>query len=119
MPILRLAYTTQFLLALIAVFFLWSQIGGQSHLDLMPWHWKAVLGCGAAFACVQATAAAVSGATAWNGRSLRWLGITLMFVAACGAASYYVHMNLEDDEDQGDSTPSSVALVLGARMNRV
>ena len=34
---LRLAYATQFLIAVIAVFTLWSQVGGQSHLDLMPW----------------------------------------------------------------------------------
>ena len=32
MPILRLAYTTQFLIALIAVFVLWSQVGGQSQI---------------------------------------------------------------------------------------
>src|ERR1035437_9599419 len=30
MPILRLAYSTQFLIALMAVFVLWSQVGGQS-----------------------------------------------------------------------------------------
>ena len=30
MPILRLAYATQFLIALIAVFVLWSQVGGQA-----------------------------------------------------------------------------------------
>ena len=30
MPILRLAYATQFLIALIAVFVLWSEVGGQS-----------------------------------------------------------------------------------------
>jgi len=35
MPLLRLAYATQFLIALIAVFVLWSQVGGQSHLDYM------------------------------------------------------------------------------------
>ena len=58
MPILRLAYATQFLIALIAVFVLWSQVGGQSHLDLMPWYLKLCLGAGAAFAAVRASAAA-------------------------------------------------------------
>ena len=48
MHILRLAYTTQFLLALLAIFVVWSEIGGQSHLDLMPWYLKLVLGGGAA-----------------------------------------------------------------------
>ena len=34
MPLLRLAYVTQFMIAVIAVFALWSQVGGQSHLDI-------------------------------------------------------------------------------------
>ena len=58
MHILRLAYTTQFLIALIAVFTLWSEVGGQGHLDLMPWYANAALGAGAALATVNATAAA-------------------------------------------------------------
>ena len=58
---LRLAYATQFLIAVIAVFMLWSQVGGQGHLDLMPWYLKLALGAGAAFAVVKATMAAVAG----------------------------------------------------------
>ena len=54
MPILRLAYTTQFLIALIAVFVLWGQVGGQSHLDLIPWYLKLGLGMASAFAAVKA-----------------------------------------------------------------
>ena len=49
MPLLRLAYATQFLIALIAVFVLWSQVGGQSHLDYMAWQVKLLLGGAAAF----------------------------------------------------------------------
>ena len=49
MPILRLAYSTQFLIALMAVFVLWSQVGGQSHLDLVPWTVKLGLGLAAAY----------------------------------------------------------------------
>jgi hypothetical protein len=109
MPILRLAYTTQFLLALIAVFFLWSEIGGQTHLDIMPWYWKAALGGGAAYACVRATVAAVGGETAWNAGTLRWLGITLALLVACGIASFYVHVYGEEDEDQPADAKSSVA----------
>jgi hypothetical protein len=111
MPVLRLAYATQFLIALIAVFVLWSQVGGQSHLDLMPWYLKLVLGAGAAFAMVKATAAAVSHERAWNGRTLKWLGIMVALLVGCGLASYYCHMYLESDEgdDQQDS-----AFVTGA-----
>ena len=111
MPILRLAYATQFLIALLAVFFAWSQVGGQSHLDLMPWYLKLVLGTGAAFACVKATAAAVGGAAAWNGGTLKWCGILLALLIGCGLASYYVHVYGEEDEqDQEDSVTSQFSL---------
>src|SRR5271157_3026449 len=109
MPVLRLAYTTQFLVALIAIFVLWSEVGGQSHLDLMPWYFKLVLGAGAAFAVVKATAAAVSHEHAWNGRTLKWLGIMVALLVGCGLASYYCHLYLETDEedDQQDSAFSA------------
>ena len=102
MPILRLAYATQFLLALIAVFLLWSEVGGQTHLDLMPWYLKLGLGGGSAFAVVKATAASVGGPTAWNGRTLRWLGILIVLLIGCGLSSYYVHLYGEQDEDDQD-----------------
>jgi hypothetical protein len=107
MPILRLAYATQFLIALIAVFVLWSQVGGQSHLDLMPWYLKLGLGMGTAFAAMKATAAAVGRENAWNGQSLKWFGLMLALLLGCGLASYYAHMN--EDADQGDQ-PDGEAL---------
>jgi hypothetical protein len=107
MPILRLAYTTQFLLALLAVFEGWSQIGGQNHLDLMPWYLKLVLGVGAAFATVKATSSAVSHERAWNGQTLRWAGILLVLLIGCGLASYYFHLYGEQDEDQQDDSLTS------------
>src|SRR5690242_20993227 len=108
MPILRLAYTTQFLLALLAVFFLWSEVGGQSHLDLMPWYLKLVLGTGAAFATVKATAGAVSHDRVFNGQTLRWLGLLLVFLAGCGLSTYYVHIYGEQDDEEDDSVTSSL-----------
>jgi hypothetical protein len=102
MPILRLAYTTQFLIALIAVFVLWSQVGGQNHLDFLPWSVKLGLGLAAAYGIVRATGASVSGERAWNAQTVRWLGFTLAVLAACGYASYYAHMNLEES-DEGDA----------------
>jgi hypothetical protein len=109
MPLLRLAYATQFLLALIAVFVLWSQVGGQSHLDFMAWQWKLALGGGAAFAVVKATAASVAGERVWNGKTLRWLGILLVLLVGCGLASYYVHLYQEPDDDQQDDSAMMLA----------
>jgi hypothetical protein len=110
MPILRLAYVTQFLIALIAVFTLWSEVGGQGHLDLMPWYAKAALGAGAAFATVKATAAAVSDKQAWNRRTRRWCGVLLAVLVACGLATYYCHVYLETDEDGQDGGDNSALL---------
>jgi hypothetical protein len=114
MPILRLAYATQFLIALIAVFVLWSQVGGQSHLDLMPWYVKLSLGAGTAFATVKATAAAVGREPAWNGGTLKWFGILVALLIGCGLVTLYVHNNLEDDEtDQEDSGAVSMVAPSG------
>jgi len=120
MPILRLAYSTQFLIALIAVFVLWSQVGGQSHLDLMPWYLKLGLGVGAAFASVKSTAAAVAHERPWNASSLKWLGIMLALLVGCGLASYYYHLYGETDEqDQEDTQTSALIVPRGGHVHRV
>ena len=108
MPILRLAYTTQFLIALIAVFFLWSEIGGQGHLDLMPWYLKLGLGTGVAYAAVKATAAAVAQEPAWNIKTLKWFGAMLALLVACGVVTYFYHLYGEDDQ-QDEQGGASIA----------
>jgi hypothetical protein len=118
MPILRLAYTTLFLIALIAIFVLWAQVGVQAHLDLLPWFVKLGLGVAGAYAIVRAAAAAVAGEHGWNGHSVRWVGVTLAILFLCGLASYYAHMYLEDTgegDDQQDTTVSRVAMPQGRR----
>ena len=116
MPILRLAYATQLMIALIAVFALWAQIGGQGHLDLMPWYLKLGLGGGAAIAAVRATMCAVSGASAWNGGTLKWLGIMLALCLGCGLASYYYHLYGESEDEQDEDTTSEMVGKLEERL---
>ena len=99
MHALRLAYSTLFLIAVIAIFILWGQVGGEGHLDLVPWYLKLGLGAGAAFAFAKAAASAASQESAWNGRTLRWAGICFALLIGCGLASYYAHLYLEDDDD--------------------
>ena len=109
MPILRLAYITLFLIALFTVFTLWSQVGGQGHLDLVPWFVKLVLAVSAAFAIVRATAAAVAGERGWNPQSVKWLGLALAVLALCGMASYYAHVNFEDSGEESGSGDASIS----------
>ncbi len=109
MQLLRLAYTTQFLIALFTIFDVWSQVGGQSHLDLMPWYLKLGLSGGASFAIVKATAAAVSSEHAWNGQTLRWLGILAALLVGCGLASYYYHLYEQQQDEQDESVTSRLA----------
>lgn len=104
--LLRLAYTTEFLIALLAIFQVWAEVGGQGHLDLLPWYAKLGLASGAAFAVVRATMAAVSREPAWNGSTLKWFGIVLALLLGCGLATYYAHVNLEDDEQDQDTETS-------------
>ena len=110
MPILRLAYIAVFLLALITVFTLWGQVGGQSHLDLVPWSVKLVLGVAAALGIARAAHAAASSEQAWNGATVKWSALALVAMFLCGMASFYAHTNLEDtgdESDEGDATISS------------
>jgi len=112
MPILRLAYITQFLIALIAVFVFWAQVGGQGHLDLLPWYVKLGLGTGVAYATVRASAAAVSREQAWNGGTLKWFGILLALLIGCGLVTYYAHVNLEDNEENDQQDEGTVSMVI-------
>lgn len=96
----RLAYAIEFLLALVAVFTLWSQVAGQGHLDIIDWHWKLALGLAAAFAAVKATAAGVEGEMPWNAGLRRWLLVTAAILCACGLVTYYYHLYYEPFEEE-------------------
>lgn len=106
---LRLLYAIEFLIALIATYTAWSQVGGQYHLDLMAWYWKLFLGVGISFAAVKATDAAVKGARGWNARTLKWISVILALMLACAVVTYYYHMTEPppDEEDQSDTTTTS------------
>ena len=95
----RLLYIIEFFLALLAILALWSQAGGQTHLDLMPWHLKLALGLAMAAASVKATAAAVGNHRAWNRFTIAWLAIVVLLGIVMGMITYYYHLNEPRDED--------------------
>ena len=97
----RLAYMAEFLLALIAVWTLWSQVGGQGHLDLMPWYDKLGLSVALALVTVLGTISAVTRERAWNARTLVFLLMAVLIATAMGVITYYYHVH-EDDEGADD-----------------
>lgn len=102
--LLRLFLALEFLLALIAGFTLWSQVGGQGHLDLIPWYVKLGLGVGAAYGAVKATAASLFAERAWNRRALRWFSILLSLALAAGLITYYYHLYEEPAGEEENVT---------------
>lgn len=106
--LLRLAYAFEFLVALVAIFTSWSEIGGQAALDLMYWGWKLGLGLGLAAAFVGYTVALVSEERFWSLRSLRWLVGMLLLVAAMGAVTYFYAIQVDTGADPDEAGTMSL-----------
>jgi glucan phosphoethanolaminetransferase (alkaline phosphatase superfamily) len=100
--LLRVIYFIEFLLALIAVYTVWSQVGGQTHLDLMPWFWKAAIGIPAAYAFVCLTVAIVSDGPLRLRRIVGWSVLLGLLAISAGLMTYYAHLNEPQDEDTAD-----------------
>ena len=103
---LRIIFVSQFLVAVVAVFTAWSEIGGQAVLDAMPWGWKFGLGIGLPVAIVLYTAALFSGNSIWSTRSARWLALMIVLVLAMGVVTYYyaLQVNTNETDEQENST---------------
>ncbi len=112
--LLRLAYAVEFLVALVAIFTAWSEIGGQAVLDLMHWGWKLGLSLALATAIVGFSAAATAGEKLWTLRSARWLTALLICVLAMGAVTYYYSVQT----DSGDSEESGTVSVISPTEGR-
>ncbi len=97
--LMRLAYTAEFLLAIVAVFTTWSQVGGQVHLDMMPWYWK-LPGVLAAAAVVGLTVSIVEQEKFWNTHAVVWLLALILLGGAMGAVTYYYHLQEENEQEQ-------------------
>ncbi len=100
----------EFLVALVAIFETWSMVGGQNHLDLMPWYTKLGLVVGLAVVTVTGSAAAVSHERAWNAKTIAWLLLALMIASGMGAATYYYHVHENDDQGPGSDDDSITCL---------
>jgi hypothetical protein len=104
--LLRIVYALEFLIALIAIFTAWSEIGGQAALDLMHWAWKLGLSVALALSFVLYTAALVAEESLWSMRSSRWLALMLAIFLGMGAVTYYYGLEAEAGESDETGTIS-------------
>lgn len=95
---LRIAYAIQFTVTLMAVFEVWGQVGGQAHLDLMPWYAKLLLSAAVSLAAVKATAAAVQRDRFWSARW--WLAAVLSLLSVMAILTWYEHMHEPADDEE-------------------
>jgi hypothetical protein len=102
---LRILFLSEFLVAVIAIFTAWSEIGGQAVLDVMPWGWKGSLAFGLAAALVAYSVALMSADSVWNVRTAKWLALILVLVGAMGVVTFYYALQApnEPPEEQDNS----------------
>jgi hypothetical protein len=105
---LRIVYAMEFLLALVAIFTAWSEIGGQAVLDVMPWHWKLGLSLLLATSVVGFTAAIAAGERVWSLRSARWFTAVLICVLGMAAATYYYALQIDNGDGEENGTVSVI-----------
>lgn len=115
--LLRLAYMAEFLLALLTIPELWSQIGGQGHLDLMPWYTKLGFIVGLALITVAGTVSAVSHERAWNAKTLACLMLALLLAGGMAGVTYYYHVHESDDADTADQNGVASSRVIAAPLH--
>jgi len=98
----------EFLVAQLAILELWSQVGGQNHLDLMPWYTKLSLTMGLALVTVAGTVSAVSHERAWNAKTIACFALGVMLAGAMGGVTLYYHLH-ESDEAESGGEPTSIS----------
>lgn len=111
--VLRLAYIFEFWIAMIAVFTIWSQVGGQGHLDLLPWYMKLACSVALAWASVRMTAAAVEKDRAWNRSAVRWLFVIFLISGVMAGITYWYHLHESVDEPDSDENSATSVQMIG------
>ncbi len=111
--LLRLAYVLEFLVAIIAIFTAWSEIGGQAALDLMHWGWKMGLSAAMAGSLVSYTQAIITEESLWTPRASRRLTLLLLTGVVMGVVTFYYFMQEDSgDTDEPETTTTHLTAVL-------
>ena len=110
---LRIVYVFEFLLALVAVFTAWSEIGGQGALDLMHWGWKTGLSFAMASSVVGLTAALAGHEHFWTFRSARWAATLVVCLLITGLVTYYYALQVDSGDSEDSGVISTMQVVPG------
>lgn len=111
--LLRAVYGIEFLVALFASFEVWSQVGGQSHLDLMAWWWKLGLSFAMASAVVKLTAVSARQEKLVTKATAFWAFAVLLLLLTAGLVTYYYHQH-EPGDDAASDPALTAAITQGA-----
>lgn len=115
--VLRLTLVVEFLVAVIAIFTAWSEIGGQAALDLMPWGWKFGLALAMAATMVGYTAALAEQDALWSARTARWLSFLLIVGLVMGVVTYYYVLQEDTiDTDEADTATLGITRITPGHM---
>ena len=111
----RLAYVLEFLLAIIAIVLLWGQVGGDVHLDLMPWYQKLTLTVALAWVIVAGTVSSVVRERVWNRWTVCYLVAGVLLAAVMALLTYYYHIHEDDDGEDGKDNVALLAARIPGR----
>ncbi|HEX4138395.1 MAG TPA: hypothetical protein VHY84_27540 [Bryobacteraceae bacterium] len=111
--LLRPLLIVEFLIAILAVFTVWSEVGGQYHLDLMVWPWKLGIGVASAWLIVAMTANLARNEGKFTGRGWAYFAFLIVVVVLAGVVTYYYHVNEPtDQDDDDDDEPTKISLLV-------
>ena len=112
--LLRPLLIIEFLIAIQTIFTFWSEVGGQYHLDLMFWPWKAGLSIAAALLIVTITGNLVQNNGAITRYALTLCSFLIVVIVVAGMVTWFYHLNEPPDpNDQGDDEPAKTSLTIG------
>jgi hypothetical protein len=111
--LLRPLLIVEFLIAIQTIFTLWSQVGGQYHLDLMFWPWKLGIAVASASLIVAITANIVHSDGQITRRAFLLGSLLIAVLAVAGVVTYYYHVNEPPDQDEEqDDEPTRISRLI-------